>query len=293
MKYMTYLLSFALLVAIVEAPLARAGEPVGEIGPINPTMFKCVDDDGEEIELDTINDVIKNDPTTEESSCLANFDVISDFGFDPTDGEQLRGFLERAENECEDKGGDLVPIRDTRIDGIVYEFHPTNAADPSGSDWLGVPSRDVPVVARGIGFEIEWGSEKDGTFIFQNLGAGPIVLNLRLPFDAHPINPDLVVKSTGREETLTVFLGFYRGDFPLPTPNQLRIQDSGGTIPFAAPEDIVLAHQCGLPMPNVGGTLPPKQPFSIMALAAIILIILPAAGLLKLRQQRALPPKTE
>lgn len=283
MRYVMAIVALAVLVIVSSNTVpVEAGEPVGEVGPINPTMFKCIDeDDGSEIQLDTIDDIIQNDPTTETSSCLANFDVVSDFGFDPTDGGQLKGFLERAENECDDKGGDLVPIRDTRIDGIVFEFHPTNPLDPENSDWLGVPSRDVPVEARGIGFQIEWGSEKDGTFLFQNLGAGPIILNLRLPPDAHPINPNLVVKSTGREETLTVFMAFYRGDLPAPRIDQLFL-DGEGTIPFTAPEDIVLATNCGLPIPGVGGTLPQEKPFSIVALAAVLLVILPAAGLIKL-----------
>lgn len=287
MKYLIYIVMFALLLLTVLNPVpVQAGDPVGEVGPINPTMFKCVDEeDGNEIELDIINDLISNDPTTEDSSCFPPLDEISDFGFDPTDSGQLQGFLERAEDECDDEGGDLVPVRDTRIDGIVFEFHPTNPADPVNSDWLGVASRDVPVVARGIDFQIEWGTEKDGTFLFQNLGAGPIALSLRLPPDAHPINPDLVIKSTGREETLTVFLGFYRGDLPTPSPNQLVIEGEG-TLPFASQEDIVIAHNCGLPMPSVGGTLPAKELTSIKALAAILLVILPAAGLLKLRQRR-------
>ncbi len=270
------------LVLIAALP-ALAGEPTGEIGPMNPTMFQCIDEDGGEIELDTVQDMISNDPSTETSSCSDNFNGVSDFGFDTTDAEKFRGYLRDLEEECDEEGGDLVPLQKTRIEGIVYEFHPVDPANPLTSEWQGVPSRDVLVTARGITFNINWGSEKDGTFFFPNLGAGPVVLSLGLPGDAHPINSDLVVKSSGREETLSVFLGFYRGDLPAPNAAQLRLP--GGSLPFAAQEDIVLANECGLPMPNVGGVRPAGQPLWMMFLAAALLVLLPAGGLMQLKHR--------
>jgi hypothetical protein len=39
-------------------------------------------------------------------------------------------------------------------------------------------------------------------------------------------------------------------------------------------------------MPNVGAVLRQEQPISVVALAAILLILLPAVGLLKLYQDR-------
>ncbi len=306
MKYVISIFTFALLLMMANTNPVQAGEPTGEIGPMNPTMFKCVTKGGSEeetsetgeiisskpvasgevIELDAINEIINNDPTTENSNCTSNFDIISDFGFNTTDAEEFKAFLKKAERECNKKGGRLVTVADTRIDGIVYEFHPTNPADPEGAEWRGVRSRDVPVVARGITFVIEWGSEKDGTFLFQNLGAGPIVLNLRLPPDAHPINPNLIVKSTGLAETRTVILAFYRGDYPPPKFSQMRTEE-GNPLPFVSDEDIVLANNCGLAMPNVGGILPQDKPISILILAAMILVTLPTVGLLKLRQNRS------
>lgn len=294
MNYLTLILfTFALLLASASPTPVRAGEPTGEIGPMNPTMFKCVskEDPRTTIELDIIQNIITNDHTTETSSCTTNFDIVSDFGFDTTDAVEFRGFLKDAERECSEKDGRLEKVADTRIEGIVYEFHPENPLDPQGSDWVGVRSRDVPVVARGITFEIEWGSEKDGTFFFDHMGAGPIVLNLRLPPDAHPLNPNLVVKSTGLQETRTVFLGFYRGDLPEPGMFQLHTED-GRNLPFATDDDIFLANNCGLPMPNVGGILPPEKPTSILALAAAMLVILPTVGFLKLRQNRSVSSDT-
>jgi hypothetical protein len=264
---------------------ARAGEPTGEVGPVNPTMFECIDEDGGIIELDTIQDIISNDATTETSSCTDNFEGVSDFGFDTTDSVLLEGFINRLEDECDEEGGDLRPIRRTRIEGFVYEFYPVDAANPQTSDWVGGPSRDVPVIARGIGFESVWGSEENGSFSFINLGAGPIELNLGLPPDAHPINPRLIVKSTGMEETIPVFLGFYRGNLPAPNISQLRPVD-GGSLPFASQDDYVVANRCGLPMPDVGGTLSPSRPTFIVALALVLLVALPVGGLLKARRSR-------
>lgn len=281
-------LAALLLVALTVMP-TRAGEPTGDIGPMNPTMFECIDDDGDIIELDTIQDIIDNDATTETSSCLDNFEGVSDFGFDTTDSVLFEGYLDRIEDECEEEGGDLQPVQRTRIEGTVYEFHPVDPANPGTSEWVGVPSRDVPVVAQGIGLDTFWGSEEDGSFAFSNLGAGPIQLNLRLPPDAHPINPGQIIKSTGRDETLPVFLGFYRGDLPAPSISQLR-SINGSALPFAAEEDLVLANRCGLPIPNVGGAPAPARPISLIILAAAFLAALPLGGLLTLRRSRRTGP---
>ena len=277
-------LAAGLLVALTVWP-ARAGEPTGEPGPMNPTMFECVDDDGDVIELDTIQDIIDNDTTTETSSCLDNFEGVSDFGFDTTDSVLFEGYLNRIEDECDEEGGDLRPVQRTRIEGTVYEFHPVDPANPGTSEWVGVPSRDVPVFARGIGLNIMWGSEENGTFAFSNLGAGPIQLNLGLPPDAHPINPGLIIKSSGREETLPIFLGFYRGELPAPNISQLR-SVNGSALPFAAEEDLVLANRCGLPIPNVGGAPGPARPVSLILLAGLLVAALPLGGLLTLRRSR-------
>jgi hypothetical protein len=39
-------------------------------------------------------------------------------------------------------------------------------------------------------------------------------------------------------------------------------------------------------MPDVGGILPQDQPISTIALAIVVLVILPAAGILKLRRSK-------
>jgi len=49
MRYLAPILTIGvLLVGIIvhQTPTAHAGEPTGEIGPMNPTMFKCVSKDG-------------------------------------------------------------------------------------------------------------------------------------------------------------------------------------------------------------------------------------------------------
>jgi hypothetical protein len=302
-------LSFAfLLLAILITPV-QAGEPTGKIGPLNPTMFRCVDEeDGEIIAdrlgLEAIEEIADEDPTTLDSMCTST--VNSDFGFNPADGAELQAFINRLEDDCDRQGGELQKIEDTRIEGYVYEFHP-DVQNPG--QWFAVPSRDVPVVAKGIGFEVFWGSEIDGYYYFPNeFGAGPIVLSLRLPPDAHPVNPNVVINSTGLEETWTVFLGFYRGDQRPPDVTQLQTPD-GNFLPFTSLTDLAILSQCGymdlpevaeeiLPLieppktitgtveiPNVGGVLSSEKPFSIMALALLLAIGLPVAGILKIRRK--------
>ncbi|RME73676.1 MAG: hypothetical protein D6784_11555, partial [Chloroflexi bacterium] len=158
-------------------------------------------------------------------------------------------------------------------------------------------------------FEVFWGSEPDGYYYFPNgFGAGPIVLNLELPPDAHAINPNVIIHSTGLDETWTVFLGFYRGDTPPPDVTQLKTP-GGNFLPFPTLEDLELLSQCGymdLPnvakevmpvleppstvsptvnMPNVGGIL--VQPLSpgVLAMAVVLAVALPAVGLWTLRRK--------
>jgi len=308
MKRLTLTIGFAFLLVASNFFPVQAGEPTGKVGPINPTMFRCVDedDDGKLIELPQITDMVKNDPSTENSRCTSTTD--SDFGFDTKDGPQLAGFIEGLKDECEGEGGILEPIADTRIEGYVYEFHP-DINNPG--EWFPVPSRDVPVIAKGIDFEVFWGTGEDGYYYFPNgMGAGPIIVTLRLPPDAHVINPNVVINSTGLEETWTVFLGFYRGDMEPPDVTQLRTPD-GNFLPFTTLTDLEILSQCGymnlpivakevlpeLPppgapgdgtveMPNVGGILTQDRPGAITALAVTLAILLPTAGLFKLGQRR-------
>ncbi len=298
MKRLILIVGFALLLVNSNPPPVQAGEPTGKVGPINPTMYRCVDEKNDEIiELDQIKDIIANDPSTEDSRCTST--TISDFGFDTTDGAQLSGFVEGLKDQCEDEGGKLEPIADTRIEGYVYEFHP-DVNNPG--EWFGVPSQDVPVIAKGIDFEVFWGSAEDGFYYFPNgMGAGPIILTLRLPPDAPAINPNVVINSTGLEETWTVFLGFYRGGAEPPDVTQLRTPD-GNFLPFTTLTDLEILSKCGymdlpnvakevlpelpppstpggdsIEMPDVGGILVPNQPFVVIAAAMILAVVLPTA----------------
>lgn len=311
MKYFGLVIIVVLSLIVIYPSAVKAGEPGGEIGPMNPTMFRCVEPEtreeiigftqpdpfikrlipiirfsltgGEvEVPIDEIEDFLDDNPEAQEKTC--DNDIEIDFGFDTKDSVQFEGYLNRIEGQCEDEGGEIEPIADTRIEGFVYEFHP-DINDPG--KWFAVPSQDVPVVARGITFEITWGTDSNGFFYFPNLGAGPIVLNLGpLPADAHPLNTNVIVFSTGLAEPppSRVALGFYRGDMAAPDVNGLLIPDGTG-LSLGNFEDLETLARCGYTgMPNVGGVPEKKQSVPTVALAVIVLILLPAVGLLKLYQ---------
>lgn len=312
MKYRALILGMLLVMGFVLPDLVRAGEPTGKIGPMNPTMFKCVNEkDPTEILIDRLaiepsKTIAENDPTTADSRCTSI--GISDFGFDTHDAVLFRGHLAELESMCnKEENGILVPVEDTRIEGYVYEFHP-DVKNPG--EWFSVPSRDVKVVTKGITFEVYWGSGEDGYYYYPNgFGAGPIVINLDLPRDAHPINPNVIINSTGLEETWTVFMGFYRGDTPPSDVTVLRTP-GGNALPFSTLADIEILSQCGyqdlprvakslLPeleppstisptveMPNVGGILPQSTPTGLIILAITLVIGLPAAGLVTLWRKK-------
>ncbi len=325
---------------------AQAGDPPGEIGVMNPTMFKCVSKDnrkavydqhdpwqkglskryvfvkgGVEYDLNSINEILSEYPDAREESCIKELDV--DYGFNPYDAQEFNAYLDRLKGQCrdQDENGIIVPIEDTRIEGTVYEFHPKDPANPAKSEWFAVPSRDVMVRARGITFEIFWGSGNEGGYYFPHLGAGPIVMDLRLPEDAHAINPDVVIFSSGLEETWTVFLGFYRGDVPPPNPTQLKTPD-GNFLPFVTLADIKSMNRCGSPqtndvlqsalppgyssaqgvtlnaappantgtsgaaMPEVGGVLTPNNRSYLVSMLAVVLLgVLTYAGIRQVRRR--------
>jgi hypothetical protein len=323
MRYLTPIL-LALLLFIplsLHPPMLQAGEPTGKIGPMNPTMFKCVSRDGkaliqpdpfrkpltrvfvrggEEFELDRLQEILANEPDARESICTS--DAEFDFGFDTKDAEQFNAYLEELKRECDDfPNASIVPITDTRIEGFVYEFHPKDPDNLQGTEWIGVPSRSVMVRAKGITFEIFWGTDDNGFFYFQNLGAGPILLNLQLPPDAHMLNPNVFIDSNGLDETQRAIMGFYRGNFK-PELTQL-VTPSGVPLPTVGLGDIQELSQCGHPdlpsvvsnyeppaalrdtpaIPDVGGVLPPESSRPIFIFALVLLILLPAAGLFRVR----------
>jgi hypothetical protein len=268
------IVALALSLTFVFAPPVIAGDPDKTIGGIDVNHYVCAADDHKVVDLDS--------------------DAVSDEGgtlfFDPdktVDLEKLKGECEEAE-EALDINLSVELVRQTRIEGYVYEFHPDPAA-PGG--WRGVPSSDVLVIASGPGFEIFWASEKDGFFYFDNLGAGPVTFNLRLPPDAHSINPNVTVVTDGfADVTSGVYLAFYRGDMSPPdvsvivAPNGVPLPPANFTFEAVEGGDHDLSNLTG--MPSVGGVLPSRQSIYITALAFVLLIILPAAGVLKLRRTR-------
>jgi hypothetical protein len=267
-----FLLALLLLPEFIFITPVQAGDPDWTIGPPNPNLLECYDKStGDYIEL-------PSDAFDQGGGSIFNPDLNID--------------VQRLERECKEYGearGIKTGIRfvqQTRIEGYVFEFHP-NPDAPGG--WMASRSRDVPVVASGPGFEIVWGSEKDGLYFFDNLGAGPVTLNLRLPPDAHPINPNITVMSTSFVEVWEVDLAFYRGNYPPPnvediilTPDHPRGKlVAGDTIIETDEETGQITY-----MPNVGGVLPLNQPVAVITLAALVLIILPAAGVLTVRRKR-------
>jgi hypothetical protein len=313
-------------------------------------MFKCVRKDGSTVTLSQpdpfskvldrdvtftaggdifpismLEDFLRENPDARENAC--HNDIRIEWPFNTFDAQEFNAYLRDLESECddvvdeEDEGeeGKIVPVTNTRIEGKVFEFHPRDPNNPSQSEWFAVPSKNVMIQAKGIDFEIYWGSGEEGGYLFQNLGAGPIILNLQLPPDAHPINPDVVIFSTGGSvesgeggklvdvhETWTVFLGFYRGDVPPPDPVNLKTPN-GNFLPFLTLADIETMSQCGyselpaiaekyLPpevradifgMPDVGGTLEDKTSVIILILASIMAVGLPVMGIVKVRRDRS------
>ena len=280
--FLIYVVGIALVLILVSVTPTHAGDPDEIIGPMDIDLFKCLEkegDDGEkkdpweEISIDKEREEIKKN-----SVGKYNEDIAS---------------LEKA---CRKKGNDsvLVPIEETKIEGYVYEFHPQDPSNPAGSEWFAVPSHSVPVIAEGVTFEIFWVSEEpDGFFYFYKtrFGKGPIILNLRLPPDAHPVNPNIVIESSGLDETWTVFLGFYRGDVPPPDVTQLKTPD-GNFLPFTNSKFDSYKSIVGLDgksaLPGVGGVLSQEDSTVVSVLAVLLLIVLPGAGLITLRNRQKL-----
>lgn len=268
------MVAVALFLFLVFASLARAGDPDQTVGGIDVNHYVCADDNHLVVDLENDAATFSGDTLFFDRSKTVNL-------------EKLIAECKEAEEEL-DINLTIEPVRQTRIEGIVYEFHPDPSA-PGG--WRGVPSRDVPVVASGPGFEIFWGSEKDGFFYFDNLGAGPVTFNLRLPPDAHPINPNITVITDGFADISSgVYLGFYRGDMPPPditaivTPLGIPLPPANFTFENEEGGDFSLSDLTG--MPSVGGVLPQRPSIYTIALALIIVIILPVAGFLKVRRTR-------
>ena len=80
----------------------------------------------------------------------------------------------------------------SRIDGYVYDY-------TSGA---AVPIKDMGVTLTGCSWEAVWGTDDHGFFYFHNLGEGTAYVNLRLPPNGHPINPNVVVNTTGMTDTV-------------------------------------------------------------------------------------------
>jgi hypothetical protein len=276
MKTIVAVLGCAFLLAVVTLTPARAGDPDKTVGGVDPNHYICATADHLFIDFDS-----------------------DAFNPDGTLNPDLEVDLEQLEDDCDrfrdSLGARVEFFRQTRIEGFVFEYHPDPNA-PGG--WQAVASRDVLVVASGPGFEIFWGSEKDGFYYFDYLGAGPVTLNLRLPPDAHPLNPNITVVTTGFSQKWIIPLGFYRGDTPPDDVEALRLPAGVTSLSLLIPGDTIYEDPFLLVdnttgriveggMPNVGGILPSDQSVSTIVLAVVVLMVLPTAGILKLRQRRS------
>jgi len=276
LRNILFLLAVLLLPELVMIGPVQAGEPDWTVGPGDPNKLICVEENSH-LWIPLNSDA---------------FDYYETYNPEATvDPERLKRDCQKAEDAYRNAGYNahftVEYVRQTRIEGYVFEFHP----DPNGpGGWTGVRSRDVPVVASGPGFEIIWGSEKDGLYFFNYLGSGPVTLNLRLPPDAHPINPNITVMTEGLPEVWEVDLAFYRGDYPPPDIDEIILPHDHPRRKLVPPDTIIETdEETGqiVEMPNVGGVLPLEQPIATITLAALILIILPTAGILTVRRKRA------
>jgi hypothetical protein len=257
----------------------HAGDPVNIPGGWNIDKMECLEleeDDGspketpEEVDIDEEREEIKEKSQGDNNADIAELEAVCD--------DMTRKHIFR-------------PIQKTKIEGYVFEFHPVDPSNPAESEWIAAPSHSVPVFATGIGFQIFWVSEPDGFFYFYKtrFGEGPIVLNLKLPEDAHPINPNILIESTGEDEVWTVFLGFYRGDVPPPHVDQLKTPN-GNFLPFANTRfEGLVGIDSALILPGVGGELPQETSPIVIVAAALMLIALLGAGFYRLRHKRAAP----
>lgn len=265
----------ALLLTLVVITPTRAGEPDKTVGGINPNLYVCMDEQGRVVDVE--HDAITGDG----DSAVYDSEKTVD--------------LDKLKDECEKKEDELNEhlrvdlAHQSRVEGFVVEFHPDPGA-PGG--WRGAFSRDVPVVISGPGFEAFKGSDKDGSFFFDNLGAGPVTFNLRLPPDAHALNPNVtVVTNSFFNTTSGIYLGFYRGDMQAPdvttivSPDGVPLPPANFTFDDLEGSNDTLNDLTG--MPSVGGVLPRQTSIFSIVLAVILLIVLPTAGVLKLRQKQS------
>ncbi len=114
--------------------------------------------------------------------------------------------------------------------GIVHGY----VIDYSNS---GAPQGGVPVILSGGGWSIETVSDSNGYFQFMGLGEGKGSLSLKLPSDAHPVNPDWMIE-TGLENPEHTNVGFYWGETP-PVPVLLSAEENADTL------NVKIANQSG------------------------------------------------
>lgn len=271
-------LALALAAAFAFAAPIRAGDPDDVVGGYDLAGFECLersdnddgDDDKHDGEFDNVVDI--DEPLREI--------LRTSTGNTAEDVERLRGACDR----LADGEGRLVPIEKTEIEGYVYEFIPGG----EDGEWIAIPAAGIPVVAEGISFEIFWVSESNGYFYYYKtrFGSGPILLNLQLPPGATAINPNILIESTGMEDTWTIYLGFYRGDTPPPNIEDLRTPDDE-PLPMS---DSKFYNFTGIDgrsaLPAVGGIKEEEESMSVAALAAAIAIILPVIGIVAIRRKK-------
>ena len=146
-KIVIFIAMGTVLLTLLGVSPVYAGDPDEVIGPMDIDLFECVLKKNEDGTDKKPWQVISIDKEREEIKANSVGNVDDD--------------IRALEDACERKErgrSELIPIEKTKIEGYVYEFHPEDPQNPATSEWFAVPSRDVPVVAEGVTFEIFWGS---------------------------------------------------------------------------------------------------------------------------------------
>jgi hypothetical protein len=167
-----------------------------------------------------------------------------------------------------------TPVPDeSTVEGYVYDF---TTGIPKGVKGIGI-------TLKGCSWSAQWSTDDNGHFFFNNLGQGAAHVTMQLPPDGHAVNPDVIVETSGEDDTYTVFLGFYRGNIvPAASFRTPEDQMLTGVVetpePGATPSD-------GASIPGVGGDFP--DTYHESWLSAVLLLLLPAAGLMAIARRRA------
>jgi hypothetical protein len=186
-------------------------------------------------------------------------------------------------------GPEATPTCDECAGGGEFDEDVTNTSSIVGyvydySTGPPIPIKGMGVSLTGCSWSAEWGTDDNGHFYFNDLGAGVAHVNLQLPPNGHAINPNVMVETSGMTDTYTVYLGFYVGDKP---PVDSYTTPDGKSLTGVSAETVTVPPDTtpdGTIMPDVGGA---PDSLLILGLSAGLLTLLPLAGWSELARKRA------